>query len=187
MENLTSIYRTIAIIFIISIPVFSIGFLSGWILDIYDLKSGGFGEGAVNPVTAVNFILLSIAFFFSAKRYTARHWGKYITWAIIGISLIRLAEITVNFPTNISELFFARQIAADYAADKPNAIAPNTAIEFILLGSSILLFSSRKRIGKTLSDIAACMALLISSLSLIGHLYATPEFYFINSLVPMAL
>jgi signal transduction histidine kinase len=187
MGNLTSIYRTIAIIFIICIPVFSICFLSGWILDIYDLKSGGLAEGAVNPVTAVNFILLSISFFFSANRYTANHWGRYIAWVVIGMSLIRLAEITVKFPTNISDVFFARQIAADFAANKPNAIAPNTAIEFVLLSSSILLLSSRKRIGKTLSDIAACMALLISSLSVIGRLYATPEFYFINSLIPMAL
>jgi signal transduction histidine kinase len=185
MENLTSSYKTFAIIFIICVLVFSICFLSGWVLNNYELKGGGLGEGAVNPVTAINFILVSIAFFFSFGKRTRNHWGKYVVIPAIAISLIRLAEMAVNFPSNVSEIFFAPQIAADYAADKPNAIAPNTAIEFILLGSSILLLLSQKRIARTSADIVACVALLISSLSVIGHLYHTPEFYFINSLVPM--
>jgi signal transduction histidine kinase len=185
MENLTSSYKTFAIIFIICILVFSVCFLSGWVLNNYELKGGGLGEGAVNPVTAINFILLSIAFIFSVGKRTYNHWGKYVVIPAIAISLIRLAEMGVNFPSNVSEIFFASQIAADYAADKPNAIAPNTAIEFILLGSSILLLLSKKRIARTSADIVACVALLISSLSVIGRLYDTPEFYFINSLVPM--
>ena len=185
MGNLASIYRTIAIVFIISIPVFSICFLSGWVLNNYELKGGGLGEGAVNPVTAINFIILSVAFFFSVNKRTTKRWGKYVVVPALAVSLIRLAEVAVDFPSNVSQLFFAPQIAADYAADKPNAIAPNTAIEFILLGTSILLLSFKKRMARTAADIIACVALLISSLSVIGQLYDTPDFYFINSLVPM--
>lgn len=184
MGNITSIYRTIALIFILCIPVFSVCFLAGWYLNDYRLKGGLLGEGAVNPVTAASFILLSVAFLLSVTR-RSDHSGKFIALPVIAISLIRLAEITFSFPSNISQIFFARQIAADFAADKPNAVAPNTAILFVLLSISILLLTSVKRVGKTLADIPASAALLISSLSVIGHLYNTPEFYFINSLVPM--
>jgi signal transduction histidine kinase len=47
------------------------------------------------------------------------------------------------------------------------------------------MLSSRTRVAKTIADIPACIALLISSLSVLGHLYDTPEFYFISSLLPM--
>jgi signal transduction histidine kinase len=185
MENITSVYKTIAKIFVISIPVFGACFLSGWYFNSSGLKSGFLDEGAVNPVTASNFILLSVSFILSVSKRSFNQWGKFIALPVIVISLIRLTEVTLRIPSNVSEIFFAREIAADYAADKPNAIAPNTAILFILLGTSVMLLSFNSRIGKTLADILASAALLISSLSVVGNLYGTPEFYFINSLVPM--
>jgi signal transduction histidine kinase len=188
MENITSIYRTIAIVFIIIIPAFSVAFLSGWYLNSSELKSGMLLQGSVNPMTALNFILLSSSFILIVNKHPVAHrWGKYIASLVICIALIRLFEIAIGFPTNISQLLFERQIEADYAKGRPNAIAPNTAILFLLLGVATLLLSINHRFKKSLSDIFACAALLISSISVVGHLYNTPDFYFINTLVPMVM
>jgi signal transduction histidine kinase len=188
MGNITSIYRTIAIIFIILILAFSVTFLSGWYFNSIELKSGFLLKGAVNPMTALNFILLSSSFILAVnKRPAIQRWGKYIAMLVIGIALVRLAEITIRFPTNISNLLFALRIHEDNAKGRPNAIAPNTALLFFLLGIATLLLSFKHRFKKSLSDIFACAALLISSTSVVGQLYSTPEFYFINTLVPMVL
>src|SRR5690349_15198704 len=105
MGNITSVYRTIALVFVISIPVFAICFLTGWYLDRYDLKSGFVGQGAVNPVTAICFIFLSVAFLLSTNRKSSNHWGTYAITPVIAIAIIRLAEIALKFPSNVSEIF----------------------------------------------------------------------------------
>lgn len=187
MENITSIYRTIAIIFIILIPAFAVTVLSGWYFNSSELKSGLLLQGAVNPMTAVNFILLSSSFIFITSKHTGiHHLGNYIASFVICIALIRIAELVIGFPTNLSELLFERKIEADFAVGKPNGMAPNTALLFLLLGIANLLLSFSE-IKKTVSDVFACITLLIASISVVGHIYGTPEFYFFNALAPMVL
>ena len=188
MENITSRYKTIASVFILIIPVYSLSFLCGWYFNISEIKTGLLSTGSMNPVTSLNFILLTFAYIlFISDREVYIRWGKCLAWLVIVIGLVRLAELLLKMPSDISELLFARQIEADRASGKPNAIAANTALLFVMLGVSLLFFSYTSWVKKMVADILACAALLISSLSVIGYLYRTPEFYFINSLIPMVM
>jgi signal transduction histidine kinase len=188
MENMAAVFRKIAIISIAVVTAIAIAVLAGWYFNSYELKGSLFGTGAMNPVTALIFILFPATLFLSARKPALNQkWAKWIVLLPITISLIRLSEMFFAIPVNVSEIIFAHRIQADYAAGKPNAIAPNTAILSILLGISIFFLSDNNRVKKNLADISACCALLISSLSVIGHIYHTPEFYFINSLIPMVL
>jgi signal transduction histidine kinase len=188
MENLSSWFKTIAIIFVFLVTAEAISILLGWYFNIGLLKNGWIGTGAVNPVTAINFILLTISLvFFINPTPKFKELRIGLTLLVAGIGLIRLAEFAFDINWHISEWLFAQQIRSDFANGKPNAIAPNTALLFVLLGISLLSFSYKKRFKRIVADIFACIALLISSLSVIGSLYRTPEFYFINSLIPMVL
>ena len=188
MENLSSWFKTVAIIFVFLVLAEALSILLGWYLNISLLKSGWIGTGAVNPVTAINFILLTLSLvFFINPTPRSTLLRISITLLVVGIGLFRLAEVAFDIHWHISEWLFTRQIRSDFANGKPNAIAPNTALLFVLLGISLLLFSFNSRFKRIVADIFACMALLISSLSIIGSLYSTPEFYFINSLIPMVL
>ncbi len=162
--------------------------LAGWGLRIELFKSVVPGLVAMNPMTALAFILLGFALWFSATQPT--DWRRYIVQACGGIvaltGLLKLCESFFGWQTGVDRLLF-RDALEVIVAGRPNRMAPNTALNFLLLGCAVLLFDLKTRRGYYPVQLLFVSSLLGSLLPVVGYIYGVQSFYGVGSFIPMAL
>ncbi|MGE0635638.1 MAG: ATP-binding protein [Bacteroidia bacterium] len=177
----------------LSVFVSTVGMLVivGWQLDIEFLKRPIPNLVAMNPVTAVGFMLSGIAVFSTLKQDTSGNkfkWLALLTSAlIILIGLLKLSDLLFSTGIKEEEWLFNYKIFNDQLRNVSSRIAPGTAINFILLGSSILLSNTGKSINRLIANYLALAAFLIGLFSTLGYVYNVPEFIGILAAHPMAV
>jgi PAS domain S-box-containing protein len=163
--------------------------LIGWFFDVEFLKRLRPGLVAMNPVSAMAFLLSAIAL-----RLTIGQSGKALSpvtlsWvqgcgiAVGAVGGLTLARFIFNFDLGIDLLLFAAKVN-DPAA--PNRMAPNTALNFILIGGALLFLTVRKRRLRTCASVLAFVAGFQALVALLGYLYGIGALYGIGSFIPMA-
>lgn len=183
-RRITGRYRQLAYVQLLVILFISLSVIAGWYFGIDFLKRTVAGSVSMNPVTALSFVLASVALLLHLRRKNNKP-GLILAFIVLLIGVTRLMEIIFSLPTGISEWLFPGRLLTDYVNGKPNTMAPNTAFCFIIIGLSLIFFYrlDRRRIW---SDYIACISLLISLFSLVGYLYRATEFYNVKSYIPMA-
>lgn len=165
--------------------------LLGWQLDIEFLKRPIPNLVAMNPVTAIGFVLSGIAVFSTLKQETSGtkyKWLALLTSAlIILIGLLKLSDLFFLTEINEEEWLFNYKIFNDKLRNVSSRIAPGTAINFILLGIAILLSNTEKSINKSIANYLALLTFLIGLFSTLGYVYNVPEFIGILAAHPMAV
>lgn len=161
--------------------------LAGWILDSEVLKRGLPGYVAMNPATAVAFILAGTGLLMCREREhpPPTHLVRVIACTILMVGLVKLLGLIAGWHPNVDELLFASKLNPSNAA-AANRMAPNTAFCFICLGLS-LLFVDRQVVRFSLSQAFALVVAFCALLSLTGYAYGVKEFYGIASFIPMAI
>lgn len=161
--------------------------LVGWYFDIETLKRVLPKMVAMNPVTAVAFILISGSLFALYGRAipNSQLIGRLAAFIVLVIAALKLCEVLFGFFTGIDQLLFSQKLQFDLTG-KPNRMAPNTALNLLLL-STVLLFS-RKTIRRHLciTTVLLVVALINSFLPLLGYLYGTRLLYGVGHFIPMA-
>jgi hypothetical protein len=71
--------------------------------------------------------------------------------------------------------------------DIPNRTAPNTALNFLLLGCAVLVLDWRTHHGRWPARYLIFVSLMVSLVSIIGYAHGVRSFYGISSYIPMAL
>ena len=162
--------------------------LIGWSQDIDPLKRIIPGLVAMNPTTAIGFICLGVSLAIALQRDPAAKWRR------IGVALALVAAfagfakiMTIVSPIDlgIDRLLFATKLDA---SDRglPNRMAPNTALNFLLLGVALASIErSFKRVWP--AQFLTVVAAMSSLLALMGYAYGVKSFYGIGSYIPMAL
>ena len=162
--------------------------LFGWYFDLEQLKRVFPGFVAMNPMTATLFIITGAALSMSISRETSnvvRACAKILSAAVALIALIKLADMAVGWLPNVDEVLFASKLS-DVHDKLPNRIAPNTALNFILVGFSIMTID--RRIERfSLSQAFAILAGFGALLPVTGYAYGVHSFYGMASFIPMAL
>jgi hypothetical protein len=161
--------------------------LVGWTLSIEILKRVLPSAVAMNPTTAIAFILAGLALVFSqAHRARALHLARACGVFIALIGLLKLSAVLFGWNVGVDRLLFRSQLAIE-TTGQPNQMAPNTALNFLMIGCAFLLMG--KRVGKNFYPTALLSAItaLNSLLSIIGYGFSTRTFYTIGSYIPMAL
>lgn len=162
--------------------------LFGWYFDLEQLKRVFPGFVAMNPMTATLFIITGAALSMSISRETSnvvRACAKILSAAVALIALIKLADMAVGWLPNVDEVLFASKLS-DVHDKLPNRIAPNTALNFILVGLSIMTID--RRIERfSLSQAFAILAGFGALLPVTGYAYGVHSFYGMASFIPMAL
>jgi len=101
------------------------------------------------------------------------------------VGLLRIVAITTGWDLGADQILFRSKL--DSGPPPPNRIAPNTALNFVLIGLALLLVDTewRKRIRpfQALALAVAWMALL----AIIGYLYGATSFYKVKAYIPMAV
>ena len=160
--------------------------LIGWQHDVEILKRIIPGLTAMNPVAAIGFICLGCALASTGEMhgFAVRLLGGALAATALAIGLLRLGDLLGILEFQIDQsLFPEKLITADFG--RTNQIAPNTAINFVLLGTALAAIDHRRlrRYGQLMTVVAAMSSLL----ALMGYAYGLPSFYGIGTQVAMPL
>ena len=85
------------------------------------------------------------------------------------VGLLKLTGILFGWDAGVDQLLFWQKLESEAAAAGiPNRMAPNTALNFFLLGSALLLLDRQTRRGRWLAQYLILAAALTSLLAIIG-------------------
>lgn len=114
--------------------------LCGWLLDVERLRRPLGAFVAMNPATAVGFILVASPLGLSLETRQSTHAGTLLAKTIGGLVVLlgaaKLAGVVFDWHPNVDELLFAPALSV--TGELPNRMAPNTAVNFVLVGLALL-------------------------------------------------
>ncbi|MEO6873147.1 MAG: ATP-binding protein [Chthoniobacterales bacterium] len=165
--------------------------LLGWTFRLEHLKRIVPGMVAMNPLTALVFFLAAISLALVPRRSQRtldprlRLLAKISAVAVVAVGALRFLALIGGPDLKIDQILFAAQL--DYGFRFRNVMAPNTALNFILLGNALWLLHAGLRRTRPLVTVAASVCGFESILAVVGYLYDIDAFYGLRAFVPMAL
>ena len=157
--------------------------LFGWAGDIELLKRIVPGLVAMNPMSAVGFIFLGLSLTFLGRERSRP--GQFFALLAALIGLIKLLSLGTPIDLHIDQLLFRDKLAgSDFGL--PNRMAPNSALNFLLIGVALMNIDGRIRRWWP-SQFLTLAAAMSSILALMGYAYGVKSFYGIGTYIPMAL
>jgi len=156
--------------------------LLGWTLHSEMLKRVRPGLVAMNPMSAICFLALAAALgtlHSESGTRRMRQIGSVCACLVIGISLLVLARYVFGWNFAVDRLMFRHSLEA-------NRMAPNTALNFLLLSLALLLLDIQTRRARPTEILIAAVS-LISLIALIGYGYGISTLYGVGHYIPMAL
>jgi hypothetical protein len=164
--------------------ILSLLVIVGWITNISLLKSILPGFQAMNPLAAISFILLSFSLVARTHYFFSENKKNFLAF-ILSLSVILIGIVTIvgySFNLNLGwdQVFFANSLSG-------NRIAPNTALNFILLGMSLITLQSKSKNLFRISQFCVLLAGLVTILAMVGYLYNALSLYDFAQLFPMSL
>lgn len=161
--------------------------LAGWLLDSPVLKSLIPGLVAMNPITAAAFVLAALSLWWSAAEpggLLGPGWRCRAAFAAAALVALIGALTLFGYLTGTNlgadQLLFRSKLAG-------NRIAPNTALDFLLAGTALMLLDVETRGGLLPAQFLALSTAAVSLLVLTGYAYGAHTLYGVASYIPMAL
>ena len=143
---------------------------------------------AMNPLTATLFILSGSALLMVAVPGippTLKTAGRILAAVVAAVALLKLADLFLQWLPNFDEILFPRKLVSVQDAP-PNRMAPNTALNFVLLGLATMTADLRNK-RCTFSQALAILASLGALLPITGYAYGARSFQGHPAFIPMAL
>lgn len=161
----------------------------GWTFDAEALKRVVHGCGAMNPLTAVSFMLLSLSLGLRlAHRRIAWKWAAPVLAALVAaIGLVRLVEYAIGTQDGIDSLLFASQVSGAGAGAGPTGMGHLTAICFVLSGLALMLLDVTTSRGRWASQPLAVLSGYLAFLALLDVAYDIKTLQGLSSQGVMAL
>ncbi len=163
--------------------------LLGWWLGVEPLKRGLPGGVAMNPATALSFILAGACLWLVRAEPVsrpARRLAAALAATVALIGLLRLGGYLFGAEVGIDQLLF-RERLVDLVTGRPSRMAPNTALCFLLLAAALLTLNRRTRRGRWPAQYFAVAATVIAALPLLGYAYGVSSLTGVAAFIPMAL
>src|SRR5262249_16310976 len=143
-----------------------------WQLDVETMKSVLPGRVAMNPLTALGFVIAAGSLWllqreFSGPRSRRRSVRvvRISAAAVVMIGLVAALGYALRENMGLDQLMFRTRL-------KDNRIAPNTALNFILVGAALLLLDWGPRRGARAAQVLALVPTTIALTSLLGYVYS---------------
>ncbi len=166
--------------------------LLGWLADWEACKRVLPGMVAMNPMSAVCFILSGVALWLlvAAEAASTGAWGLRImrvcAIAVGLLGLVKFGGYLAGWNVPVDQFLFPGKLAVS-ASGTPNHMAPNTALNFLLIGLALLVFDVRTRRGRYPAQFLSLAVGGLALLALTGYVFGVTVFYRFASLKPMAL
>lgn len=168
----------------VSIVLTSIGVLIGWATDTQFLKAWIPGGNSMNPMNAVNFTLMAGVIWVLHKGKLSRRTrivaAVMALWFVAWGALIALRN-TFGWDLPIDRLLFASKLQFT------NSVAPNTSLDYMLLGGLILtILSGMHRMWHRYIFHVLSVTLVVTTLGAIFGMSFGLEQLYGGNYVPMA-
>ncbi|MEP0912361.1 PAS domain S-box protein [Leptolyngbya sp. GB1-A1] len=135
---------------------------------------------------ALCFILSGSALWQLCKRTRrSARYARIFAAIVLGIALLTLIQYGFAINLGIDQFLF-QESATAVATSAPGRMAVNTALNFLLLGSALLLLSKPRSFQPGIQTFTG-IAFLLSLLGLLGYIYGIQEFYGFGSYTKMAV
>ncbi len=157
--------------------------LWGWQFDIVSLKSISSGMVAMNPMTAISFILGGFSFLLSRQKGYKLIIAKALAVSVILIATLRILGVIGLYDAGIDRLLFNQQLQTTLYNGQANHMVQHTAAGFLLAGISLLLLLNGRILA---SQWFALPVNGLGVLSVIGYTYHLSSGYLVTSFTPMA-
>ena len=189
MTNVPKI-RFIAQISGIIVALFGISALLGWVFDVTLLKSVASGLVAIKVNTAICFVLSGIALWLLSRDNTERTTTRriaYLCASIVAlIGLLTLIQYLAGLDFGIDQLLWTEPAGA-VGTSHLGRMAPNTALNFLLIGLALFLLDVETRRGYRPAQFLILIEGIISLLALLGYIYGLTALYGLPEFTKMAL
>ncbi|GAC1639395.1 MAG: hypothetical protein NVS4B8_06200 [Herpetosiphon sp.] len=165
------------------------GVLLGWALRIDSLKRISPGLVAMNPMTAIGFILSGTALLLLHSQRLAGTGRQvvYVLAALVAlIGLTKSVALLGGWDIGIDRLLWSGELL-DPAGGHPNRIAPATAFNFVLIGSALLLIDRPFAGDRWPTQLLVVIAGVFTIMPILGYAYGIASFYAIGTFIPMAI
>lgn len=176
-------------LFLLSITPIALGMLTlvGWAIKVNYLRQGIASSVAMNPATAIGFVLLGLETF---RVHAGIHdplikkTGHIALWVVIIAAAMKLSDLMLGTSFAIDQHFFASQLNFDQIHS--NRMAPNTALCFFLLGWALLFMQRRGKFAVPVAQTFTILIFLLTLLAIVGYLYGVKSLYGFGVFIPMA-
>ncbi len=166
-------FRLLSEISSVLVIIFGSIVLMGWLWDIQILRSFGAHLVSMKVNTAISIILTGLTLWFLQEK---RAKGAYLLFArifasiIILISLLTLLQYVFNLDFGIDQFLF-KEAAGSIGTSNPGRQSPNTCVNFILIGLSLLLLDVQTKRGVRPAQFIILLEGLLSLLAFVGYIY----------------
>ena len=169
---------------VMSLFVLAVGglVLIGWQLDIARLTSGLPAHVAMNPLTALGFIAGagSLWLLRAPPATTARRAAQLGAGLVIVIGGTTLIGYVIGDNLGLDQVMYRERLGT-------NRMAPNTGLNFLLIGATLLLLDWEVRSGFRPAQLLVLVPTAIALTSVLGYAYDVGELYGVARYIPMAL
>lgn len=174
-------------IIIVLLLIIGLMVIFAWQFNINYIKRPISGLAAMNPITAIGFILLALSFLFTVSSSTSfRIIGYCLSGLIIIISCARFAGMFFDLSSQVDQIWFYNEIRNDGLENLSSRMSPNTAVNFLL--ASFVLIVLRRRDGVTyVYQSMSLIIIVIALFSILGYIYDVKEFYGLPAYLPMSV
>ena len=184
-------HRPVVLALTVAVALISVFVLIGWQFDVRVLKQVVPGLAAMNPATAVAFLLGAAALHLLSSVSTSPRGARDLighgcAGVVLAIGILRLGDYLLEWEIGIDQTLFRSELASS-GAMMPNRMAPNTALGCILIGLGLLTLNVETRRGRRPAHVLGLCVAALGLLALIGYAYGRHEFYRVASFIPMAL
>jgi PAS domain S-box-containing protein len=167
----------------ISMIIIGILVLIGWQFHINFLRRPVEGLAAMNPVTAILFVLCGSAVLLLRPRandHNSQPAGKILALFILSVALIR-------FILPVDTFLYPVALAEDMKPGISNRMSLNTAFTFMLSAAGLLSLNYETRNKKMPGQMIALCIFFIAFISILSHLYNIKLFYGSLVHIPIAV
>ena len=165
--------------------------LTGWVFNIEFFKRPIAGLVAMNPLTAICFVLTALSMLFLVDNNKASKLQKYLgfgfTGIVFSIGMIKFIGAVNGVDWPIDEWLFRSHLEADIIGNISNKMAPNTALCFVLTSVSVFLINNAIKKNWRPSQYLMLLVGILSMLSVLGYFYQVKFFYAFLAFLPMAI
>ena len=153
--------------------------LIGWQFDIELFKRISDTFIAMNPMTAVGFILSGISLYYLTERPLV---SRAFSILVMLIALVKLMSFITPINLQVDQWLFADKISLALQAGLLGRMSPLTVLNFLIVSIAFLIFST-KGIRQIISQILALTSLMLSVYAFFTFYYnfvvlSEPPFFF---------
>lgn len=133
--------------------------------------------------TCAAFVFSSLSIFFYSleiRMPQLQKWGRVCATLVFLIGAATVLEYILEVDFSIDQIF-ARDPSIHEVEIFPGRMAPNTALEFVLLGAALLMIDHRTRQERYPADYLLMLVAVIAGTALIGYLYQSKSLYQFSS------